>query len=219
MRSFPETTLSALTLRTLVARDFLWIEGRDRDTGAAVTNGLWSDVGSVSVQVMNPETNSAVTRGFEGAGALVQIGDIPAVSSLTVQEVTIDLSQIAEQTDRIVRTYDVRQAKVQIFRGYFDPATRALIDPAQCRFFGFVDKVEIVTPKEGEPGKATLTCVSHTQEMTRSNPDTRSHDSQKLRVSSDTFYQDTAATGSWEIFWGRYKRNSDPAAVLQRFFK
>jgi hypothetical protein len=42
--------------------------------------------------------------------------------------------------------------------------------------------------------------------MTRSNPDTRSNDSQKLRLSSDTFYKDTAATGDWEIFWGRYKR-------------
>jgi hypothetical protein len=208
MRYFPPTTLAALANRTVVARDFLWIEGRTRDTGAAVSHGLWSDVGDVSAQVINPETNAAVTRNFEGAGALVQISDIPAVSSLTVQDVTIDLSQIAAQTEQIVRTYEARQAKVQIFRGFFDPATRALIDPAQCRFFGFVDKVEIVTPKEGETGSACFTCVSHTQEMTRSNPDTRSHDSQKLRLSTDTFYRDTAGAGSWEIFWGRYKTTS-----------
>jgi hypothetical protein len=48
-----------------------------------------------------------------------------------------------------------------------------------------------------------LTCVSHTQEMTRSNPDTRSDASQRLRSGTDNFYADCASVGEWEIFWGK----------------
>ncbi len=70
------------------------------------------------------------------------------------------------------------------------------------RFIGFVDGVDIVTPAEGEEGSITLSCVSHTQEMTRSNPDTRSDASQRLRSATDDFFADTTVAGEWEIFWG-----------------
>ena len=39
--------------------------------------------------------------------------------------------------------------------------------------------------------------------MMRSNPDTRSHESQILRHSGDNFFQDTTVVGGWELFWGK----------------
>lgn len=204
MRAFSSTLQNALLSRSIVFRDFLWIIARDRSTGNPYPYGFWSDVGSVSVQVVNPLSQSAVTRSFEGAGTLISISDIPAVSNLTVQTITIEMSQINDSVAATVRGYDLKQARVEVFSGYFDPNSRALLEPAFCRFQGFVDKSEIKTPKEGEAGSIVLTCNSHLAELTRSNPDTRSHATQQNRSYGDGFFQDVAAVGDWNIEWGRY---------------
>lgn len=207
MRSVSSAVYTALQQRRLVARDFLWLVARDRVSGAPVPDGYWSDVGSYTCEVISPETGGAVSRTFYGAGTLIQISDIPLVSNISVQNVTITLSQVSDRITQLVRVYDCRQAKVEIFRGLFDPGTRLMVAPAEPRFAGFIDKIEIKTPSENEEGGVVLTCASHTQEMTRHNSDTRSDVSQKLRSATDNFYQDTTVVGEWEQFWGRASGN------------
>ncbi len=196
---------AALQERQLVARDFLWLVVRNRTTGAQVTEGLWSDVGNVSAQVINPDTGLVDTRDWYGSGTLVAIDDIPMVSNLSVQNVNIRLSQIDDRIADLVRLYDAKQGRVEIYRGLFDPNSRQMVAPAECRFVGFIDQISIVTPSENEEGGVTLTCASHTQEMTRGNPDTRSDATQKLRNPTDNFFQDASTTGDWEVFWGSEK--------------
>lgn len=196
---------AALQARQLVARDFLWLVVRNRSTGAQVTDGLWSDVGNVSAQVINPDTGLVDTRDWYGSGTLVAIDDIPMVSNLSVQNVNIRLSQIDDRINDLVRLYDAKQGRVEIYRGLFDPESRQMVAPAECRFVGFIDQIEIKTPSENEEGSVTLVCASHTQEMTRGNPDTRSDATQKLRSSTDNFFQDTSTAGEWEVFWGSEK--------------
>lgn len=205
MRNISAANLAALQARALVARDFLWLEVRNRATGAKVTDGMWSDVGNVSASVIHPDTGLTVTRDWYGSGTLVAIDDIPLVSNLSVQNVNIRLSQVDAHVEQLVRLYDCKQGRVEIYRGLFNPDTRQMVAPAECRFVGFIDTIEIKTPSENEDGAVTLTCVSHTQEMTRSNPDTRSHATQVLRSATDNFYQDTSTAGEWEVFWGSEK--------------
>lgn len=197
--------LAALQARQLVARDFLWLVVRARDTGASVTEGLWSDVGNVTASVIDPDTGLESSRDWYGSGTLVAIDDIPLVSNLTVQNVNIRLSQIDDRINDLVRLYDAKQARVEIYRGLFDPDTRQMVAPAECRFVGFVDQINITTPTENEEGSVTLTCASHTQEMTRANTETRSDATQKVRSATDNFFQDTSTAGSWEVFWGSVK--------------
>ena len=196
---------AALQSRQLVARDFLWLVVRNRSTGAQVTDGLWSDVGNVSAQIIDPDSGATVTRDWYGSGTLVAIDDIPMVSNLSVQNVNIRLSQIDDRINDLVRLYDAKQGRVEIYRGLFDPDSRQMVAPAECRFVGFIDQINITTPSENEEGSVTLTCASHTQEMTRSNPDTRADATQKLRSSNDSFFQDTSTAGEWEVFWGSVK--------------
>lgn len=203
MRQTSPGIAAALAARGLVARDFLWIVARNRDTGAPVPDGMWSDVGPITCQVINPNTGTAASRSFVGAGALVEISTVALVSNLTVQTVTVRMSQVSDRVNTLVRTYDCKQARVEVFRGLFDPDTRELVAPAEPRFVGFVDRIEIKTPAENEEGAVILTCVSHTQEMTRSNPDTRSDASQRIRSETDNFFQDTTVVGEWELFWGK----------------
>jgi hypothetical protein len=202
---------TALQQRRLKPRDFIWFVVRDRDTGNPVTDGYWSDIGSIDAQVIDPDTGSTVTRTFGGARGLISISDIPRVSNLTVQKVTIKLAQVADRVNDLVRTYDCKQGGVQIFRGLFNLDTNVMWAPAFPRFVGTIDSAPITTPPAGETGDVTLTCTGHTIELTRSNPDTRSDASQRLRLATDNFYQDTATVSEWQQYWGR---SSGPIDVV-----
>ena len=203
MRSISTENYEALQARALVARDFVTFIVRDRDDGSPVSDHYWSDVGEITCNVIDPETGGTSERTFKGAGGLINISDVPLVSTLTVQNVTIALSQVSEQINTLLRTYDCKQGNVQVFRGLFDPDTRELVAPAFPRFVGFIDEAPVKTPKEGATGDVELTCTAHTQELTRTNTETRSDASQRLRSATDNFFADAAVVGEWQQFWGR----------------
>lgn len=189
--------------RRLVPRDFVWFVVRDFETGDPIEDGYWSDVGAIDADVINPDSGAVETRTFAAAGGLIKISDIPYVSNLTVQTVQITLSQVATRVNNLLRGYDCKQGKVQIFRGLFDPDTMAMKGPAFPRFAGTIDQAPIKTPAAGEEGDVTLTCTGNTLELTRANSDTRSDASQRLRQADDDFYADTATVSDWEIYWGK----------------
>ena len=202
-RSIGSEVYAALQKRNLVPRDFVWFVVKDRDDGSPITDGYWSDVGTKVAQVINPETGGTDTRTFYSGFGLIEISDIALVSSLTVQNVTIKLAQASSRINELVRTYNCKQGQVQIFRGLCDPDTMELVGPAEPRFVGFIDEAPIHTPAEGQAGDVTLTCTSHTQELTRANTDTRSDTSQRLRSATDDFFADAAVVGDWVQYWAR----------------
>lgn len=201
MRTLPPGAQTALAARAVTMRDFLWLEVRDSDTQGVVPVGFWSDLGQVSAQVIDPRTGIEVSRSFQGAGGLIGISQVPMTSNLSVQTIDISMSQISNANE-LIRAYDAKQARVEIFRGLFAPASLVQLAPAYPRFVGFVDEVTITTPSEGEAGDIKLTCVSHSQEMSRSNTATRSDADQKQRAPGDTFSRHAAAVGTWDIQWG-----------------
>lgn len=205
MRVISTANQAALSARALVARDFLWFVVRDRITGALVNVGFWSDLENVSAQVLDPDTLSTVVRSYYGAGGLISIDDIPSVSTIQVQDVHIRMSQLDQQVANAIRGYDTKQARVEIHRGLFDPVSRDLVAPAIVRFVGFVNLIDINTGTEDSEGYVDITCVSHTQELTRSNPATRSHADQQTRSVGDDFLVDAAVVGDWEFQWGEEK--------------
>lgn len=204
-RYISEETQALLEAETLEPRDFMTISARRRSDGAVISDSMWSDVGDISANVIDPDTGNPVTRNFYGAGNLVKISDIPLVSNMSVQNVNLELSPIASNAEELIRGYDVRQAVVQIFRGLFNPSTGQMVEPAFPRFVGFVDNVEVVTPSENGEGSNNLTCASHTQEVTRANTATRSSASQRVVNSSDAFYDDAASTAEWKVWWGQVR--------------
>lgn len=202
MRDLDAAELVAIAARAVVARDLLWVTAKNRDTGADQSLGFWNDVMTVTASVKDGRTGSTVSRDFRGVGAALQVGKIPLTSDITIRSVDIDLPHIDSIVEQLVRTYDVRGAAMQLYRAYFDPATRSMVATAKPRFVGYVDGAPIVTPKEGEEGTITLRCVSTTRELTRTNAEARSHESQLLRAAGDTFYKDVGVVGDWDIAWG-----------------
>ena len=203
MRDISSANYDALQQRILMPRDFIWFVVRDRTTGDPVTDGYWSDIGDITAQIINPDTGGIDTRTFAGAGSLIAISDIPLVSNITVQNITVTLSQVADRVNELVRGYDCKQGRVEIYRGLFDPNSRQMVAPAEPRFVGTIDEAPITTPKQGESGDVSLSCTSNTAELTRTNTDTRSDASQRLRLSTDDFFADTAVVGTWQQFWGQ----------------
>lgn len=193
---------AALAARSVVARDFVWFTVRNRSTGNPYSEGYWSDVYSVDAAVLSPVAGQ-VTRTWYAGGSLIQIGAIIRSANPVVQTVEIELSQIDDRINELIRDYDPDQAQVEIYRGLFNPATRALVSPGYPRFYGSVDIADIDTPADGGTGAVKLTCRSHTQQFVRFNKATRSDADQRERSATDNFYQDVSLAGELEIWWGQ----------------
>lgn len=202
-RALSSENYTALQQRRLVARDFIWLIAKDRSDGSPVEDGAWSGTGTIDAAVIDPKTGGSQTRTFYGAGGLISVSDVPLVQGITVQTIAVTFSQLNSQINDFVRTYELKQAEIQVFRGLFDPDTRQLVAPAVPRFSGFVDSAPILTPAEGGEAAITITCTSNTQELTRSNSDTCCDSSQRLRSATDNFFQDVAVVGDWQFFWGK----------------
>lgn len=208
MRFLDAAELSAIQARVAVARNLLWITGKDRTTGDPVSRGFWNEVRNVIVPVVDGLTGLTVSdRVFQGVGEALQIGAIPLTSDLTIRNVDVSLPHLDSIVEDLVRGYDVRGAPVQIYRAYLHTSTGALLASAKARFIGYVDGAPIETPSEGEEGQITLRCVSTTRELTRTSPEVRSHESQKKRTgNTDDFYKDTSHVGEWEVQWGQKRK-------------
>lgn len=189
----------------LVIRDYAWFVARRRSDNSPVTEGIWSGVENVTAPVFDPDTMGIVNRDFYGAGTMVSISPIPMIANLTAQSCTITASQIHEEVERIVRDYDCQQARIEIFRGLFDPATMQLVAAAIPIFVGFVDTITVETPVEGGTASTKFSCKSHMQEITRASAETRSQAYQTLRDPNDDFYIDTDTVSDWEQWWGGKK--------------
>lgn len=208
----------AMQASRLVSRDFLWMVPRTYgDPPVEVPVGFWSGLQTVNSPIIDPDTGATVYRDWEGAGSLVSISEVPGISDLTVSTVTISLAHLWPQVEDAFRGYNLKLARVEIYTGLFDPETRLLVAPAECVLVGYVDEGQLTTPSENEEGGIILTVASDTQELTRANPAKRSDESQRLRSSTDNFYQDTAAIKNRKIFWGADSSGrTRPTQQLQR---
>lgn len=222
MRTFPAEIDAAIAARTVLPREFLELAVKNRSTGATVYERLWSDKGSVTAEVVDPDLGTTPLLTFTGAGGLVSIEGVQRVADLSVVEASIRLLAHGVDTDRILRTYDASQAPVRLWRGFLDASTRRLVAPAEVRFLGFVDDVELPVGTEGAEAWATLKCKSHSQEMTRSNTATRSDADQRLRSATDNFFASAGSIADDVFHWGAVrgsvaaetKRGLPPGTIL-----
>lgn len=203
MRLLDTATQTALEAETVAPRDFLSIFAKRRDNGEIVEDCYWSDEGTISADIIDPITGLVTSRTFQGGGAMIQTSAVPLVVGLIVQNVTAQFSQVDDRVQQLLRTYDARQARVELHRGMVDPQSGLLVAPATPRFSGFVDQLEVPTAKQGDEAGITATLTSHTQETTRSNPATRSDADQRLRSATDGFFRHVTTIGEQNIYWGQ----------------
>lgn len=203
MKDFTDPEIAGYSNRSIIRRNLIFVQPRDRSSGGLQDFGFWNGTGDVSLDVVDGITADTTTRDFIGRGAVLTLGDITLSDKLDVTSVQVLLSQLESDVESAIRTYDMRQAPVQIYRALFDTANpRALIAPARCRFAGYVDTAPLMTPAVGGQAAVTLNCVGCTRELTRTNSDLRSDESQQRRSPGDGFFRYVAATGQVQLFWG-----------------
>lgn len=215
MRNVDAAVLAALQKGAIVKRVFVWITAYDLITNAPVSTGYWNDVGNVGATVIDADTLTSTVRTYSGSKKLTSIDTIPLTDDLSVRNVKVTLNILDDAVNNFVRGNNLRNARIQIHRGIFDPANFALVAPAELDFVGFVDGAPINTPAIGGEANCELACVSHTRELTRTSADTRSDESQKARHGGDRFYKYASVMGQRQIFWGESAKGAVAAPAAQ----
>ena len=93
---------------------------------------------------------------FVIGGVNLNISPIPRVSDLTIQTVTVDLSQIAIAVQEIAREFDLRLAKADIYKVTLNPLTKLASANPEIVFMGEVNGNPIDTPTVGDEGSIEL---------------------------------------------------------------
>ena len=173
--------------------------------GTPIELGVWTGDEDISIAVVSGITGQMVTRNYYGFGLIEDIDPIPRVSDLTIQTVTISLSQIAGVTQQLARGYDIRLGKVEIHRAILDRKSRRPVSAPELDFLGEIDGSPIDTPQVGEEGSIQIRAVSDAISMLeRKNPLKSSYEGQKRRGGDEMGkYASTVAT--WDIPWGQKK--------------
>jgi|GEM_PF-528677 len=193
--------LAALEAGRIIARQFMWVEATRYDDGSPVSQGFWTGRGGVQTEVYNPDTGLSEMRAFTGTGTLIEVSPFADVANLTVQEIQVSVPPYEVFGVDLLRTYNLRRARIEIYEGYLDVDSRRMLAPAEPQFLGFADDLPEERDENGQRS-SVITCVSHTQELTRASTEMRSDASQRLRDPDDTFYQDTSSVGEWGVWWG-----------------
>lgn len=187
---------------SLADRKAVWIVARNRQTGMKEESGIWAGDEDVNLSVIEGENGTTVTRPYMGGGNLLSISDIPRVSDLTIQTVTIDLSKIADMARKITREYDLHRAYIEIHDITLHPETGMPAAAEEPVFIGIVDAAPIKAPRIGGQGAAKIKVVSEVMRMlSRSNPEKSSYEAQKKRDGDELFLY-AGQIENWEIAWG-----------------
>jgi hypothetical protein len=188
----------------LITRQFVLIAAISRSTGLPFLRGFWTGDDNITIGVPDRDTGIVVNREFIG-GMNLSMTSIPRVSDLTIQTVTIDLTQIATAVQEIAREYDLRLAKADIYEVTLDLSTRLVSGTPEIVFMGEVNGNPINTPAVGEDGSIQLELVSDAISMlTRTNPRKSSYEGQKRR-GGDEWGLYSSTISSWKVPWGQKK--------------
>lgn len=196
MRVYDSATLSALQNPAGVhARTLVWVQARNRVTGAPETAGFWNGDQRQFVLI------GGAAREYHAAGSLISIDTIAAEVGIGVRMQRIVLSPINAAVEEALRGFEPRLAPIEIHRVLFDVVKGVAVSAPHRIFRGWVDEVEIVTAAAGGESTAVVSCASSARALTRALQLKKSDASQRRR-GGDRFYRYTDVTDPVEVPWG-----------------
>lgn len=205
MRNQPVAITNALSTATtdgVIVRNAIWIEARNRDTGAIEEIGVWDGDEDAPLTVIRGRDGITLTRDYRSSPAL-QVGDIVRSADLNIQPLKIDVSQLADVVRLAVRTHDVARAPIEIHEILLSPSTGQPLAADAPIYQGIIDQAPIRVPRIGGKGKVEMTCVSEMMALLdRGNPEKASYETQKLR-DGDEWNLYAGAIETWDIPWGQ----------------
>lgn len=205
MRSYDAQTNAYLAARGgVIARHLVWITGRDRNTDAPQSLGLWTGSETRSITI------GGQARTYAGAGAMLALEPITAGMGLDVRILQARFAPVAPAVQAALLQYDPRFAPVEIHRALFDPVSWVLVSEPHRVFRGWVNKVLI---REGDPAEAVVDFASAARGLTRALTLRRSDAAMRQRSATDAFRAYTDISGDVGVWWGERRR--DPRAATR----
>lgn len=168
VQTIPPEIYSALlnvAQKPLVIRNALWFKGRNKETGALETIGIWTGSVAAGLSVKRPDTGEIVTRTFQPNVGAMKIPAIPRSLKFEDRRIRVTFSRLDPAVLNAVLVYDIKGEPVEIYRMYFDRDTGAQIGPGLCRFDGFARTARIKRAKVGGTGEVMIELVGHTASL------------------------------------------------------
>lgn len=166
-----QAALAAAPTNGIAPRDFVWMKALNRDTEMIEEIGFWSGNVPVSAPIIQPDDGEDDTRDFIGMHGLMQVPAIPMTMKLEVRSIKVVFSNLSPDVINAALVYNAKGRAIQIFRGLLDPQTMNLVDPAVCRFDGYVNRIQIRRAKAGNDGQVVVECQSHARTLALSSPE------------------------------------------------
>lgn len=212
MRSFAPEEIAHLQSRSGIrARLLVWIEARNRATGALEPAGFWNGEQDAAFVI------AGEARSYFGAGGLLGMDDITYEVGLSVRRIGVWFSTSAPEVVDAVTGYDVRLARVEIHRVLTDPLSHRPIAAPHRIWKGWADGAPRVTPKKGlNPGRITLTVASAALALTKGSPAKFSDAQWQALHGGDRMFRYADVSGKVPIYWGEKKfaaASSSPTAA------
>lgn len=158
----------------------------------------------INIDVVSTKTGLVTTRQFLGSVNL-EIGRIPRVSELRIQQVEVKMSATAPAVNDFIRSNNLKGARVEIWVQLLSPQSRVPVGMPELAWLGIIDGAPI---DEGDDGvMVSLTVVNEAMVMlTRSNPAKSSHEEGKKRLLPDGRPDDfsiyAGSVKQWREPWG-----------------
>ena len=183
------------TSRAGQARETLiYVWARDPGTGLTEEIGFWT--GAYDTQFVI----DGQARSYFGAGAALEIDDIPGGVGLDVRYITAQLGVVAE-VEQAIRGYDPRFAPVEIHTAAFDLETGNLIAEPRRVFRGQINETPIQLGGEGGDAVIEINMASSARMLTRTLPLYRSDSEIRRRSAGDRFREHVSTSGLRQVPW------------------
>ncbi|OCP17371.1 MULTISPECIES: hypothetical protein [unclassified Ensifer] len=187
----------------LVPRKLVVFRVKRRDNGAPVVRAFWDETDTIDIPVLDGFDGTQKTYSFIGDGSLLGVSDIVYVSDLSVQPVTVTLSQIAPFAQQLVREFEARLGRLEIWEYLLDPLTRLPVSVEWPDFIGQISKAPIKNPTSGGEGSIQITAHSDAIAMlTRKNPRKASYEGHKAARGDEWGLYRAAMETVVEMPWG-----------------
>jgi hypothetical protein len=182
--------------------------------GVAKTFAFWTEHDTETGTFVSPWTGTSMSLPLIGGGAVLEVGETPRTSDLSIRRKSITMSTIHEGVLDMWTGHDMRLAQVAIFQALFDPATRNLVSML-LEFVGELNGAPKEVPAAGSEGGIRFDLVSDTRQLTRTNPAKRSDAHQRTR-GNDGFHKYIGVAGDWVIPWGQSAEGGEGSAPTKK---
>jgi len=176
-------------------RQMLWIQARNRQTGAVETIGFWTGDDHRTFTI------NGETRHYYGAGDVFDFPPMRVSVGLTVQKYTIKMA-LTDEARQAISVYNPRHARVEIHVCPLDLDSGLPMGEPKRRFKGRIANIKRTRGATGQSSQISLELETSMRALTRQMRLVRSNAALQQRTPTDLFREYSDTSGDWVVPWG-----------------